>query len=149
MKLYSSLIITLVLVSCATESHIQSDLSLSQNYYQKYIFPIMPKNASPEYIILYSTTTCLSCFLGYFDRLFPKFKNKDFLFFSSRMNNDSIKRLYKLDKNIFREISQTSNFDHQYFMRHELVVLKINPYSNSVKKFIPIKVSNIDTLSFD
>ncbi len=151
--IYKLTLISLVIISCGSpstttqvkKSEIPSDKILSNNYYKKYIRPIHSEVKS--YIILFKEDACYTCFSKSLSKLLPKLKSENYMLYSSQNNIDTISNNFNLSKEVVEVIPENSNFKRQYFMRHELVLLKIDTIESEVMEFIPLTYNNINSLN--
>lgn len=133
----------MLLTNCSSNNQLNSDLNLSNRYYRQHIKPIQKKQT--EYLVLISAKGCIiPCYEGYIERLFKQLNNVSFV--SGKKNINLIKKNYPLDTLNLSIIRNESAFDNQYFMRNELVVLKIDTQNDEAISFLNLNTSNIDNV---
>lgn len=149
MKLHIKMAIALciLLFRCANPKSPMSDLTYCNTYYKKHF--THHNTPKKEYAILYSKAGCFSCDQGYFDRLIPRIKKSSFRIYASQRNLDSILQYHNLNSGNYQQIPKKLRLEKQYFMRHILVVLKIDTVKNEVIEFTPITSNNINSLKLD
>ncbi len=142
MKLsYSLIVLVLVLLfACDNAGKVKSDKELANNFYTKHLAPTLSEER--EKIVLLSPKGCFDpCYIGYFDRLFPKLKKNDYYIITGKKNSKAIMDYYKIDSSVVKAFASEDLFNKQYFMRNELILLMVK--NSSVSSFTAINQENI------